>query len=896
MAESNPDVKAAGTIGNRVKLIRLFLKNPCGFDIRDQPVSVGVPLAAGAVRAVEDLELLGPDCRAMDHSASILSCWPDDSVRWLLVEFLARVDAGQQITLQLRSTPDSTDGQGVSPSRMASSDRRSGPDDSPPFGSEGVGSQLQSAGLEILTPVRSAESSRPDAVRSRFELQTIDGQRFELEAIEQCWLRRDTGHGAVLKTSGECRLERDSLPMRVTIEQTLYSHSAASRVEITLHNPNAALHPGGIWDLGDPGSLRFKACALIVRVPDETDISWRSSTREPWRRVETDRFSIVQASSGGEHWNSPVHVDEHGEQPPPFRGYRISDGPREVAAGDRCEPALMIESGAFRMTLRPERFWQLFPKALRTLGQECRMEMFPELDGVVHELQGGESSTSVFHFGFDEAADGLAWVDHPLDVSLERTSVFHSRVLRDWHDERSDARYTALLEKGLQGERSFFLKREMVDEYGWRHFGELYADHETWNQRFTGIFVSHYNNQYDPIYGFARQYLQTGDPRWFELMSDLARHVMDIDVYKTEMDRPEYNHGLFWHTDHYVQAHTATHRTYSRHQRSDRHEPRGGGPGGQHCYTSGLRLYHQLTGDVRARQTVFDLTRWMDVVYGGTGSILERTRESLQVDLPKLFKLIVKRKVLRYRYPLDRGVGNYIRALLDCFELDGEKRHLDQAGSVIRETAGPVDDIDERELHDIERTWFYTVFFQAVVAFLDVKRENAEFDADFHYARNTLLHYARWMLDNETPYLESPERLEYPNDTWAAQDARKAALLHAAYRYALEDRHVFLEKATEFKNYVITALEHSDTLHYTRIQVILLQNHGPVGEEWSAQPPCAIEPTSEHDGQSAYASVRSHVNQSAKAWARSLRTFSAARERAWLKHRLPRSGLKRRDS
>ena len=38
----------------------------------------------------------------------------------------------------------------------------------------------------------------------------------------------------------------------------------------------------------------------------------------------------------------------------------------------------------------------------------------------------------------------------------------------------------------------------------------------------------------------------------------------------------------------------------------------------------------------------------------------------------------------------------------------------------------------------------------------------------YAYGRASLLHYARWMADNEYPYLDKPEILEYPNETWAA--------------------------------------------------------------------------------------------------------------------------------
>ena len=55
----------------------------------------------------------------------------------------------------------------------------------------------------------------------------------------------------------------------------------------------------------------------------------------------------------------------------------------------------------------------------------------------------------------------------------------------------------------MDGPNSFFSRREIIDEYGWRHYGEVYADHE--NAYYSGVkpLVSHYNNQYDLVAGAA---------------------------------------------------------------------------------------------------------------------------------------------------------------------------------------------------------------------------------------------------------------------------------------------------------------------------------------------------------------------------------------------------------
>jgi hypothetical protein len=89
------------------------------------------------------------------------------------------------------------------------------------------------------------------------------------------------------------------------------------------------------------------------------------------------------------------------------------------------------------------------------------------------------------------------------------------------------------------------------------------------------------------------------------------------------------------------------------------------------------------------------------------------------------------------------------------------------------------------------------------------------------YARASLLHYARWMAEHETFYLDRPEQLEYPTETWAAQEIRKANILTAAAHLA-DDREAgkFRTKAQWFYDR-LTTLMVFPTWHYTRPTVLL---------------------------------------------------------------------------
>ena len=376
----------------------------------------------------------------------------------------------------------------------------------------------------------------------------------------------------------------------------------------------------------------------------------------------------------------------------------------------------------------------------------------------------------------------------------------------------------ALVNTVIAGPHSFFERREISDEYGWRHFGDLYADHEAVGHHGASPLISHYNNQYDAIYGMLIQYLRSGDVRWFHLMRDLARHVIDIDIYHTEEDRPDYNGGLFWHTDHYTDAATATHRSYSRAHRDRRGGSRyGGGPSNEHNYTTGLLHYYFITGDTAAREAVCRLADWvikMDQGWRALLSWFDRRPTGL-----------ASATASRHYHGPGRGAGNSINALIDAYLLTREERYLTTAEGLIRRCIHPADDIQARQLPDVEHRWSYTVFLQALGKYLDVKIEQNTLDFMYGYGRESLLHYACWMLEHEVPYATVLDRVEIPTETWPAQDIRKTHVFDVAAMHADEPLHTaFRQQAEFFFQACIRDLRSFDTCTLTRPLVLLMTN------------------------------------------------------------------------
>lgn len=617
------------------------------------------------------------------------------------------------------------------------------------------------------------------------------------------------------------RLKRSGLMFSGRI--CLFAGTGLVRFEITVENPSRARHRGGYWDLGDPASVLLQDLCLEIAASLGTErrILWNERPTGPIRETDGERLEIFQDSSGGENWRSRNHVNRNGEIPVRFRGYRVHAAD-EISSGQRADPVVALQSADRSIACAIAEFWEQFPTALEVDGQRLFARILPRQFGDLHEIQAGEHNTRVIwlQFGHTPGTGSLplTWIHDPLTLTwnpawyAESSAVpFLPTLERQPHATCKD-----MLEQALAGEFSFFAKREVIDEYGWRNFGDTWADHESAYYKGPTPIISHYNNQYDLLHGLLVQYLVSGDKRWWSLADPLARHIMDIDIYHTVRDKSAYNGGLFWHTAHYHDAGLCSHRTHSATMHGkDVHAP-GGGPANEHNYTSGLLLFFYLTGDPRAREAVIGLADWVVVMDSGEDHLL-----GLVSPVPT--GLASSTTEISYHGP-GRGAGNSINVLLDAWMLTGDQRYIAKCEELIRRTIHPRDDIEERQLLDAEMRWSYTVYLQVLLRFLELTRKLENPPPNWEYVRNSVLHYARWMAEYERPYLERSEELEYPTETWAAQELRKGNVLLGAARLTEgAEAALFRERGTGILDNAWDSLSSFDTRYFTRPLALVLQ-------------------------------------------------------------------------
>jgi hypothetical protein len=744
-----------------------------------QPVTLGVPMPRGVLLEGLLVSLLDPAGDPVLLQTTPLAHWPDGSVKWLLLDFLVGPMArGQkEWLLELhRSQPL----------------ERPHPED--PLHVEqvedGIVVQTGAASFtldrEMLAPIVQVQIDGVavlDAARSRTVLVDAKARgrrpRIERYEVETCGPVRAT----IRFDGGFEGRRRDGC--RFFARLSFFAGSGLARIDLTLHNPRRAHHRGGLWDLGDPGSILFRELSLQLGLGGAglPTIHWVEDFAGAAQTTEAAFFEIYQDSSGGENWQSRNHVNRFGQVPCRFRGYRVRQG-GDSSFGLRGSPVVSIRGQTGVVTAAMLEFWQQFPQAIDTAGGTLNLRFFPAQFGDLFELQGGEKKTHTvwLHLsrGDRSGIDSLRWVHRPVRVHCTPQWYTETGVIPYLTPAQADPndRYESFIAAAVDGPRSFSTRREIIDEYGWRNYGDVYADHEGAHYHGEAPVVSHYNNQYDVLFGFLIQYFRTTDSRWFDLADPLARHVVDIDIYHTDQDKTAYNGGLFWHTDHYRDAASSTHRAYSRANCGPVLRAYGGGPSNEHNYTTGLLHYYYLTGDPRAGDAVRSLANWVIAMDDGRKTVL-----GLVDDGPTGLASCTAQD--DYHGP-GRGSGNSINALLDAWLLTGSRAYLGKGESLIRRAVHPQMDIAALDLLETELRWSYTVFLSVLARYLSLKVEVGELDRMTSYARSCLLAFATWMVENEIPYFDRPEKLEYPTETWAAQELRKANVLRLAARHADE--------------------------------------------------------------------------------------------------------------
>ena len=501
-----------------------------------------------------------------------------------------------------------------------------------------------------------------------------------------------------------------------------YAGKSEVRVLLTVRNPRPHHHPGNIWELGSGGSLFLEDLSVVLAL--RPDAAREAVTSDSSGDYHGSSVTLYQDSSGGENWQSANHIDKDYRMPVSFRGYRIHDADELLAEGHRARGWLQASGDSGGVAVGVREFWQNFPKAVQFNAGRLRIGLWPREYAGVHEILGGEQKTHEMLFVFqgpdtpaNRVKQRLAAFLQPLYAIPDPHAVIDSATFgptapldRQRYAELEATCDTAVSARGGRPD-TIQSQWEQIDEFGWRHFGDTFADNERapaqmvrdYPEHHIGSMpISHYVNEYDVISTLMLQGIRRSDPQWLWMADVMARHHADICIYHSDAGAPAYRHGPFMHTTHETAAYRSTLRSYPiEAKRYGLRYGQGGGPNAGHTYVDCLAHHYRLTGDRVSRDALLEVANWA-------------------ADSPWFQPDMMGD---------NRGYGNFLATFVQAYQLTGDPKFYDRAMTLVGWIEEPFEGLGG------------TLLTKAAGRFLQMKMDADQLDADYRKVQQLMMQF-----------------------------------------------------------------------------------------------------------------------------------------------------------
>ena len=632
--------------------IELTIAEGAGIDRGAWPVTRGVPLPPGAVRAPDDLRLEDAQGRAVPLQCRPLCSWPDGSMKWVLVDFQADIAAGGEAVYYLIC------GGGEQP--RAADELEISEDDER---------------ITVCTgPLRFAVGKRTYGLLQEVELGRREGGEFVVatavatqggdaradicEAFQEDEKRRVYGMGGVCRASLGQRAYRAEVeeagPLRAVIRC-----EGALEADVPMHH-YAGYQPfrlvTRIYAYAGHAFVRVLHTVVVACDPGQTELQ-ELAVRIPLegggRKYQLGASRTMRGTlAPDEGLLLAQRQDRH------FRLERRRGGRSEVAAeGERAGGWALVEGDEAGVGVALRYMVEEYPKALGLDEGGIDVFLWKDPDGgrldfrrYAEEVAWDEGE-GVYADGLGTAKTSEFFIDY---FQHERSETAPQRLagLLQWPQAAVDPGWMARCQVtggfAAVDEAAFPRSERMLDGfldwmarsikanrwYGFFDWGDVLVawEESSGDWRFRGRW-GWCNSEWDPRHGVWIQYARSGEGRWYALGEAMTRHSMDVDTCHYQPLRPYMVGGCFRHsTDHF-----------------------GDEPCASHTFIDNWIDYYYLTGDLRTLEVLRE-----------TGEFFLRYRWSEEA---------------RFSFSL-RSIANTLRGLLYLWELTGEARYKERADQV----------------------------------------------------------------------------------------------------------------------------------------------------------------------------------------------------------------------
>ncbi len=581
-----------------IEKVALPVTNDSDKDVFNWPVKVGVPFPQGELGSTSDFQIISPNGESIASQGTVLSRWPDNSIKWLLAEFMADVSAKETEEFVLRYGRDVTNR-----------------DENIELIKEADGLIQVNTGLlklvldpkDLKLPGQIWVNPSGDGIFTDEHRVTTGG-----EALISVSNTQYTTIGPV----EEVRIESKG-PVRATIY--VRGHHRNYSGDIFLYEARIHAWHGSSFVMleylfGNDNPEKFTLVdSLSLDLPFTPKVTG----------VKVGGSDDDHSVSGS---NLPIVLSQMIDHTYNVTGINNS----QVASGERAPGWFEVSTEDMPITIACRYFWENYPKAVEVDSDGLKIDLMPpievgqyadEAETEVeetrlffhlheggHKLKEGMNRRHDILLAFGHSSDNIPmeYVNTSLRASVPRKQYVESKVFGEMSQEPGYGSqiYGELMRGATQ---EYLMQREVYRTYGMIHFGDWWGERNyNWG-----------NLEYDTPQAFFQTYVHTGDDLFFILGEQAALHQMDIDV---------------------IRQHSKENRVGFQHEHCMGHvgdywasKPLGDGvhisteiSNIGHVFNYGLVSYYHLTGDSMALETAIQIADYYANQGDGTYTGLNR--------------------------------------------------------------------------------------------------------------------------------------------------------------------------------------------------------------------------------------------------------------------------------
>jgi len=257
--------------------------------VQNVPLTTGLDLPKGLLHDSDGLAVRTPGGELLKLQSTPSARWSDGSVKWTLLDYVAPEVSSETSNWRVVRTEEAS---------------TSATDPAATFAGETIGLRLDGNTVVVRRGVQET--------RLHFVLTSTHGQKLQPK-ISHCRIECEGPVRWTVVYEGEFPNSRG---LRFAIRVSTFQSTGNVKCDVKLHNPNRAAHKGGLWDLGDAGSVSFDSFHVeCQRSTPSSTLHWKAEFDHAECSSGGGSLSIYQDSSGRDNWQSENHANATGRVP-----------------------------------------------------------------------------------------------------------------------------------------------------------------------------------------------------------------------------------------------------------------------------------------------------------------------------------------------------------------------------------------------------------------------------------------------------------------------------------------------------------------------------------------------------------------------------------------------------